>query len=64
MDAKVIDMIIDSHKELKADVKNLDEKIDQILEWKWKLVGATIAVSSVLTFLFQITVSFLKQVPK
>lgn len=61
MDTKIIDMIIESHKELKTDVKVLDEKIDKILEWKWKLVGATIAVSGVLTFLFQITMTLYKK---
>lgn len=54
MEQVVIDIILDNHKELKSDVKALNNKVDLILEWKWKLVGGTIVVSSVLTLLFQL----------
>jgi hypothetical protein len=54
MEQVVIDIIIDGQKELRSDVKALNSKVDLILEWKWKLVGGTIVVSSVLTLLFQL----------
>lgn len=53
MDEKVIDMILDAQKELREDLHNLDEKIDEILEWKWKVIGGAMAISGLVTILFQ-----------
>ncbi len=53
MDSTLLDMIREGQRELRQDLKELDSKVDLILEWKWKLVGGTIVVSGVLTLLFQ-----------
>lgn len=53
MEDQIIEMIMDSHRDLKGDVTKLEKKVDEILEWKWKVVGGAIAVSGLLTIIFQ-----------
>lgn len=57
---QVITIVLDAQKELRQDIKDLNHKIDLILEWKWKLVGGTIVVSGVLTIFFQIGLSIVQ----
>lgn len=60
MDSKVIDMILENHRDLKCQVCTLNEKLDELLSWRAKLIGATIAVSGVLTIVFQLVLTQIK----
>lgn len=57
MDQTVVELIIDAQKDLRQDLKELNSKVDTILEWKWKLIGGSIVISAVLTFIFQLGLS-------
>ncbi len=61
MDQTVVTIILDTQKELRQDIKEIDSKIQQILEWKWKLVGSTLVVSGALTIMFQIVVALISR---
>lgn len=54
MDPKVVDIIL-------ARIDKMEEKIDRLLEFKWKIVGGTILASLVLTGLFQIVLAFIER---
>ena len=53
LNERIVDMILDSHKDLKSDFTKLEKKVDEILEWKWKVIGGALAVSGLLTIIFQ-----------
>jgi hypothetical protein len=61
MDNKIIDLVMSHIEDIKQDVKSLDNKLDQIIEWKLKLVGATIVVSGIISVIFQITLALLQK---
>lgn len=58
VEERIIDMILDSHKDLKSDYTRLEKKVDEILEWKWKIVGGALVISGLLTIVFQSLTKF------
>lgn len=54
MNDKVVDIILDR-------MDKIESKLDQLLEFKWKVVGGTILASLVLTGLFQIVLAFIER---
>ena len=61
MDQIVTNMILDAHKEMRSDLRAMDNKIDEILEWKWRMIGGTIVVSGLLTIMFQIGLALVQR---
>lgn len=58
MDSKLIDYVI-SHTDKKFDVieerlGDLEKKMDSMLQFKWQVVGGSIAISFMVTLLFNI----------
>ena len=53
MDSR-IDWLKEDLNSIKQDMKEIDSKIDQLLEFKFKVIGGTLALSAVITLLFQI----------
>jgi hypothetical protein len=58
MENNLIQWIKDDLKEmraeLKSEIKTLDEKVDQLLRFKWQVVGGTILASLIISASFQI----------
>ena len=46
--------------ELKCDIKDLDSKVDELLQFRWKVVGGTVVASLVLTSIFQVGLALIK----
>lgn len=63
MDQHIVDFLKEDIRDLKADLKEIGVKVDQLLEFKWKVIGGTVLASLILTGLFQIVV-FIVQIPK
>ena len=59
MDHEILQFIKRELDEVKYNLKEVDHKVDSIIEWKWKIVGGVIAVSSILTIAFQIGIKVL-----
>lgn len=58
MDSKLIDYVI-SHTDKKFDLieerfGDLEKKLDSILQFKWQVVGGSIAISFMVTLLFNV----------
>jgi hypothetical protein len=53
MDNIALQMIIER-------VDRIENKVDTLLEFKWKVVGGTILASLVLTSIFQIVLAFIE----
>lgn len=63
MDQHIVDFLKEDIRDLKADLKEIGVKVDQLLEFKWKVIGGTVLASLILTGLFQAIV-FIVQIPK
>jgi hypothetical protein len=50
MDNKLVDIIL-------ARLDKLEEKLDMLLEFKWKVVGGTLIMSLILTAVFQMFIA-------
>lgn len=55
MDNKLIDVIL-------VKIDRLEEKVDRLLEFKWKIVGGTILASLILTGAFQLCLALIHYV--
>lgn len=54
VDNKILDIIINR-------MDKMEEKIDKLLEFKWKIVGGTIIASLILTTIFQIAIAMIER---
>lgn len=54
MDDQAFELLMDKLKTHDDKFMSLEEKVDLILQWKWKLVGGTLVVSAGVTALIQI----------
>lgn len=61
MDNKIYEWIKDDIKYLKEEIRSIDGKVDQLLEFKWKVVGGTILASLVLTIIFQTMLALIQR---
>lgn len=61
MQNQIIDWIKEDIKEIKDEMHEINEKINRLLEFKWKIVGGTIVASLVLTTLFQIILAIMQK---
>jgi len=61
MQNQIIDWIKEDIKEIKEDMHDINEKINKLLEFKWKIVGGTIVASLVLTTIFQIILAIMQK---
>lgn len=53
MDKKIVDL-------LWARLDTMEQKLDKLLEFKWKIVGGTILASLLLTGAFQLCLAFIE----
>jgi hypothetical protein len=65
MDANLFQWIKEDLKEmraeLKSEIKTLDEKVDQLLKFKWQVVGGTILASLLISASFQIVLAIISR---
>lgn len=54
MDQQLVDWLKDDIKEVKNDVKSINEKVDKMLQFKWQIVGGSVVVSAVIGVLIQL----------
>jgi len=47
--------------EIKSELNILNDKMDQLLQFKWKIVGGSIVISGIVGMLFQIIVLVLEK---
>jgi len=55
-----IDFLREDIREIKADLKKVDEKLERVLEWKSKLAGSILVVNGILVVIFEITFAYIK----
>ena len=53
----------DIFKEIKSDLKEINQKVDALLEFKWKVVGGSIAASFVFSLIVAIVFNYVKVKP-
>lgn len=41
-------------KEMKKDIRALDEKMDEMLKFKWKIMGGTLVISFLVAIAFHV----------
>jgi hypothetical protein len=51
----------DEMSELRQDLKAVDVKVDRLLEFKWKMVGAAVIMTGIMTAAIQIISSLLQR---
>lgn len=47
--------------EIKSELNSLNDKMDQLLQFKWKIIGGSIVVSGIVGMLFQVIVLILEK---
>lgn len=47
-------------KEIKEDIKEINRKVDSLLEFKWKIVGGSVVASFLFSLLVAIIFNYLK----
>lgn len=58
MSDPMLELII---KDLKQDIRSINEKVDKLLQFKWQIVGGATVASLVITSIVQIIVFILKK---
>lgn len=53
----------DLFKEIRGDLKEINKKVDSLLEFKWKIVGGSVAVSFIFSLLVAIIFNYVKVRP-
>lgn len=54
MDATVVQLLTESINKVDAKVDKIDEKVSQMLEFKWQIVGGSLVVSIVVGVAIQV----------
>lgn len=64
MSDRMFDMILaqmrDNKNEASMRFDKLEEKVDELRLFKWKIAGGAIVASAVMTFVFQAAIQYLK----
>ena len=47
-------------KEMKQDIRDVNEKVDKLLQFKFQIVGGSIVISIIITLIFQFANTFSK----
>lgn len=53
MDQTLLEWLKNDIKEVKEDMKAMNEKVDQILQFKWQIVGGSVVISAIVGVLIQ-----------
>lgn len=61
MPNQLIDWIKEDIKEIKEEMHDINDKVNKLLEFKWKIVGGTIVASLILTTAFQIILAIMQK---
>lgn len=57
LEKEILQFIKDDIKEIKDDFKDLSHKVDELLQFKWRIIGASFLASILLTGLFQLVLA-------
>ena len=57
MDQKLIDWLRDDLDSVKTDVKQINAKVDEMLQFKWQIVGGSVVMSLIVGVVIQIVVA-------
>ena len=57
MDQQAFDLLMDKLKTQDQRFDEVDDKLDDLLKWKWKLAGATVVISGIGGILVQILIA-------
>lgn len=50
-------------KEIKDDIKEINRKVDSLLEFKWKIVGGSVVASFIFSLVVAIVFNYVKLKP-
>lgn len=53
----------DLFKEIRTDLKEINKKVDSLLEFKWKIVGGSVVASFVFSLVVAIVFNYVKAKP-
>lgn len=53
----------DLFKEIRTDLKEINKKVDTLLEFKWKIVGGSVVASFVFSLVVAIVFNYVKAKP-
>ena len=53
----------DLFKEIRSDLKEINKKVDSLLEFKWKIVGGSVAASFIFSLIVAIILNYVKMRP-
>lgn len=53
----------DLFKEIRTDLKEINKKVDSLLEFKWKIVGGSVVASFVFSLVVAIVFNYMKAKP-
>lgn len=51
---KLIDWLKEDVAIVKSDIKDINDKVDQLLKFKWQIISGSVVISAVVGFLIQI----------
>lgn len=55
-DQQLIEWLKDDLKSVKEDVKSINEKVDEMLKFKWQIVGGSVAISAIIGITIQLLI--------
>ena len=61
MDIQIIEWLRQDMKTMTDRIEKIDEKVDQLLNFKYKVIGGTILASLIITAAFQIVLAFIQR---
>lgn len=61
MDETIITLLNDRISEVKADLKEINNKVDDLLRFKWQIVGGSLVLSTIFSVLTSILVNMLNK---
>lgn len=64
MDHVIVDLlkreIETTRKEMREDLKEMDQKLDELLTFRWKIVGGSVVISAILSVIVSIASIIIK----
>ena len=61
MDIQILEWLRQDMKTMTDRIEKIDEKVDQLLNFKYKVIGGTILASLIITAAFQIVLAFIQR---
>lgn len=61
MEEQVVQIILDQQREMREDIKGLVVKVDDVLKWKWGVIGGSVVFSGFLTLVFQFVLTLFQR---